>query len=51
MMKSIYEIALDIHNESGMRNMWNYLTDQVKFGNISEDEAECIGEEIMIYGY
>ena len=45
-----YETALEIHNEDGMQMMWNYLYEQVEVGNISEDDAECIGEEITIYG-
>ena len=49
---SIYETALRIYleNDSEMRKMWEYLYKQVETGIITETDAECIGEEIMIYG-
>lgn len=47
---NIYEQALAVHDKDGMMAMWKYLTNQVEIGNISEEESDCIGEEIMIYG-
>ena len=46
----IYEIAVRIHRTQGMQMMWKYLYEQVEDGIISDDDAELIGEEIMIYG-
>ena len=50
MEDSIYMNAQSIHNEQNMQMMWKYLYEQVNAGYITDDEAECIGEEIMIYG-
>lgn len=47
---NIYETAQKIHQYSDMMAMWKYLYEQVSSGAISEEEADCIGEEIMIYG-
>lgn len=49
-LSGIYETAVSIHNEKGMQMMFEYLYDLSGAGVISEEDADLIGEEIMIYG-
>lgn len=46
-MMTIWNNAYEVYVEGDYCLMWDYLRAQVKNGNITQDDAECMAEDIV----
>ena len=46
-MREIWNNAYDIFVEADDCLMWDYLREQIRNGNISQDDAECIADDVI----